>query len=128
MSRGRKTNGAQRRKNRRRRLWREHGDICFYCGERMERGTATIEHLHARSSGGKNEHENVVLAHWECNMYVGNKSEENKRQLKHSISRRVAVERLLGRKGRHLRLDEAPRRSCRGGAGLEHDFSGQGGE
>jgi len=45
------------------------GDRCFYCGLPME--DPTIEHVLAISRGGKDSITNLVLAHQQCNEFVG---------------------------------------------------------
>ncbi|MCL4723303.1 MAG: HNH endonuclease [Rhodocyclaceae bacterium] len=45
--------------------------ICAYCGERIERGQATRDHIMPRARGGRDVWENVVTAHRSCNERKG---------------------------------------------------------
>lgn len=48
-------------------LRQRDGDHCFYCGDVMNDGEETIEHLLAVAHGGTDAMENLVLAHSGCN-------------------------------------------------------------
>src|SRR5690606_3776537 len=62
----------QRHKRRRRKLFREQQQLCFYCGVSMTlangySNTCTVEHLKPRSQGGTNASDNIVAACYTCN-------------------------------------------------------------
>jgi 5-methylcytosine-specific restriction endonuclease McrA len=46
---------------------------CKYCGKRLNRYTATIDHVIPLSKGGKDSKKNRVLACYECNQEKGDK-------------------------------------------------------
>lgn len=92
---------------RRRKLLYRDGDTCFYCGNPFDlkwyadhlpgRGTwgsgkakqdfrCTVEHLRARSNGGTNHPDNLVLAHQYCNGRVGAMSLEEKLMARRTFS------------------------------------------
>ena len=47
------------------------GKACFYCGEVIPNEDITLEHLIARSRGGRDILENFVIAHSKCNNEMG---------------------------------------------------------
>lgn len=64
---------SKRRKNRRKRLRKDHGENCHWCGVAMEFDnvkspqSATVDHLVPVSRGGSNRVKNTVLACRACN-------------------------------------------------------------
>jgi len=48
-------------------LYERDSGKCQYCGKRISRGDATIDHVQPRSKGGKNSWSNAVLACKSCN-------------------------------------------------------------
>lgn len=59
-------------------LYNEQSGFCVYCFEPMTltlgfNKTATVDHVHARSKGGKKKHFNEVAACFECNGKKGDK-------------------------------------------------------
>ena len=62
----------KQKKNSRKAILIRDGIGCFYCGEPMQ--NPTLEHLVNKCDGGKNNRGNLVLAHLECNQFVGNAS------------------------------------------------------
>lgn len=74
--RGESWRGNRRTKRRRlsplvRTLRKRDGGDCFFCGEEIERGEESIEHLVSATHGGPNHVANLVLAHEECNHEAG---------------------------------------------------------
>jgi len=49
-------------------------NICFYCGIDLSDKTRTIDHIKAKSKGGKNINDNKVFCCKYCNNDKGNKS------------------------------------------------------
>lgn len=66
------------------RLYERDGGWCRLCGLAVDRRgsdeaqRATIDHILPRSKGGKDNLENLQLAHASCNLAKGNKLEEEK--------------------------------------------------
>jgi len=59
-------------------LFTEQHGICAYCFQPMTltlgfNKTATVDHVHARSKGGKKKHFNEVAACFDCNNKKGDK-------------------------------------------------------
>lgn len=52
-------------------LLERDGDLCFFCNEHLGEDI-TLEHLISLTKGGKDNLENSVLAHEECNLKAGN--------------------------------------------------------
>ena len=46
---------------------------CQYCGKKLKKSEATLDHLKPKSKGGRNTWENLVLACYRCNQRKGNK-------------------------------------------------------
>ncbi len=55
----------------RRRLSEAQNHRCCYCGTRMTRRTVTLEHVQARTHGGRSTFENCVAACYSCNTERG---------------------------------------------------------
>jgi len=70
---GEKLKNRPKKKNRvtspraKKQLLARDGDLCFYCGKKMELEDMTEEHLLSLTHGGNNRLENKVLAHKDCN-------------------------------------------------------------
>jgi len=58
------------------------GSNCFYCGVLMDINEMTIEHLKAKSNGGKNNLKNLKVAHYRCNVEAGSLSVADKIKLR----------------------------------------------
>jgi 5-methylcytosine-specific restriction endonuclease McrA len=65
-----------------RKLIRDFGDTCWYCGCSLTKETRTIEHIVARSMGGKNRLDNLRLACDYCNKTHKNPREAHLRPKK----------------------------------------------
>lgn len=63
------------------------GIECWFCGDVLG-CYATIEHLIARSNGGPDTLENMVLAHERCNQIASNRSLSAKIMLRDVMRRR----------------------------------------
>ena len=50
---------------------------CQYCGNRFKEDDLTIDHVHPRSKGGKNDWDNVATACRDCNQKKGDHMPEN---------------------------------------------------
>lgn len=61
------------------------GDACFFCGEELADGEATVEHLVALTHGGPNHVSNIVLAHEGCNAEAGNMSVAEKVRMRERL-------------------------------------------
>lgn len=48
-------------------LWNEQHGFCALCGEAMELGEATIDHIVPVAHGGRNRRANLRVAHKHCN-------------------------------------------------------------
>lgn len=59
------------KQNRKRRLLKLQGGMCYYCRKSLTMKTATIEHLTPRARGGKNSFDNLAAACLECNHRQG---------------------------------------------------------
>ena len=66
----------------RRILVERDGTYCWLCGGEMPTSDRTIEHLVAKSNGGTDDPENLVLCHEACNKLLGNLPIEVKRDLR----------------------------------------------
>ncbi len=55
-------------------LLNRDGPRCFFCGLKMEKREATIEHLVPRSQGGNHGMANLALAHSRCNTLAADMS------------------------------------------------------
>ncbi|BET68437.1 hypothetical protein ASA1KI_33550 [Opitutales bacterium ASA1] len=51
-------------------LYLQHGR-CFFCGEPLQAGEASIEHLHPKAKGGTNGEDNEVVCHASLNQAFG---------------------------------------------------------
>lgn len=58
------------------------GDECFYCGQPMPIGEATVEHVLSRRHGGSDHIANLVLADKPCNEEAGHLSVAEKIKLR----------------------------------------------
>ena len=70
-------------------------DMCFYCGRGMAKtgdDPATVEHLLAKSLGGRDDLTNLRMAHRRCNAAVANLPVEIKLQLSGAMERGVLPE------------------------------------
>lgn len=70
------------------------GDLCWFCGHRMRFGppynvgkAATIEHLLAKSLGGKSDAHNLRLCHVGCNRHLGVHPPEQKERMRLKLAR-----------------------------------------
>lgn len=59
---------------RKRKLWRDRPHVCHWCKRALSFSAATVDHLVARSRGGSNQRNNLVLACFACNNTRGNES------------------------------------------------------
>ncbi len=50
--------------------------VCGYSGEKLTRETASVDHIHPRSRGGKNQWDNVTSCHKRINTLKGAKTPE----------------------------------------------------
>lgn len=57
-------------------IWFRDNGICQYTGKKLEKDEANIDHIVARSRGGENSWENMVLCHKDINSRKGNKTPE----------------------------------------------------
>lgn len=48
-------------------LLEAHGNVCYLCGEKVDRGDCEVEHIIPLKHGGTNDWENLRPAHWYCN-------------------------------------------------------------
>jgi 5-methylcytosine-specific restriction endonuclease McrA len=48
-----------------------HGGVCFYCKKPIARKKLTIDHAEALAAGGKDELQNLLIAHKSCNVRKG---------------------------------------------------------
>jgi 5-methylcytosine-specific restriction endonuclease McrA len=55
-------------------LYARDGGQCQYCAKHMGMSSATIDHVHPRSKGGRNVWENVALACGDCNYTKGDRT------------------------------------------------------
>lgn len=53
-------------------LMARHSGLCYYCLRPVRANDASREHLKATSRGGREILENIVLAHRQCNIRMGN--------------------------------------------------------
>ena len=81
--------------NRKKKLLRRDGDKCWLCDKFMPINDRTVEHLIARSQGGRSNLDNLVLTHERCNLKLGSKSLKNKIKLVRQLSpdRSICAER-----------------------------------
>jgi 5-methylcytosine-specific restriction endonuclease McrA len=56
-----------------RRIFDRDGYQCAYCLTELTHSTATVDHIHPRSKGGKHEWTNVITSCKPCNAKKGNK-------------------------------------------------------
>ena len=54
------------------------GNKCFFCKNSIPEGQATVEHLHARSKGGKQSDDNAVVCCQAVNNWLGSRSVKEK--------------------------------------------------
>lgn len=54
------------------RLWHSQKGLCNWCGERVSKDEATLDHIVALSRGGGNGLDNLCMACEECNSKRGN--------------------------------------------------------
>lgn len=64
------------------RLRERDGDLCFFCDEIIEHPDFSVEHLLARALGGKNDLDNLKLAHRDCNTHAGSLTIPSKMKLR----------------------------------------------
>lgn len=83
-------------------LFNRDGNLCFYSGRPMTHTTATIEHLIAKSVGGGNARENLVLSLAEHNNKVGNASLKEKIEYRNQLIKSKTDE---GKEVRDLRIE-----------------------
>lgn len=57
-------------------IWFRDSGICQYTGRKLEKDEANIDHIVARSRGGVNSWENMVLCHKDINSKKGRKTPE----------------------------------------------------
>lgn len=60
------------------RLLYEQGGLCFFCEKDLPVTDASVEHLVARSNGGRDQDENCVACCKSLNLWLGNKSVKEK--------------------------------------------------
>jgi len=77
---------------RKKKLIKRDGDHCWLCGEYMGVDNRTIEHLIAKSNGGRNYLENLVLTHGGCNRKLGSKSLKNKLKMRNKAQEEYLLE------------------------------------
>ncbi len=58
----------------RKQLLGKTGGLCYYCGEKLELATFTIDHVIPQVSGGENDLDNLVPCCKSCNSAKGSKS------------------------------------------------------
>lgn len=63
----------------RRNIFERDKNACQYCGARMTRAEATVDHVIPRSRGGRDTWDNLVLACMECNIRKSNRTPEEAR-------------------------------------------------
>lgn len=66
------------------------GNKCFFCNHPIPKGQATVEHLHALSTGGKKSDENAVVCCKDVNTWLGNRSVKEKFEVVLNHSRESA--------------------------------------
>lgn len=71
------------------RLFRERGNKCQWCFERMKYNEATIDHIKPVRDGGGNELENLQLLHSECHELKNRLGATGREDLIKSLSIRV---------------------------------------
>lgn len=79
------------------------GDLCWLCHHPMRFGppfnvgkAATVEHLLAKSMGGKSDPHNLRLCHKGCNKHLGVLPPEQKERMRHSLAREKASRAVMG--------------------------------
>lgn len=70
------------------------GDKCFYCGNFMDVGERTLEHLQPKSRHGLLNIHNIVLTHAHCNRQYGNLSREEKLLLREYRLGKILLKRV----------------------------------
>lgn len=70
---GRTVLGAKKRQ-----LYDKLGRKCFYCNEVLDDDSISLEHLHAKSKGGTNREENLILLCEKLNKALGRMSKKEK--------------------------------------------------
>jgi hypothetical protein len=68
---------GERKRRARKRLLLAQGGVCFYCPRALDETTATLDHLVAKSRGGSNGADNLVVACDRCNRMKKNNSVES---------------------------------------------------
>lgn len=63
--------GTARRKWNRLKLWRQFGGICHICGDPVPANRFHVDHVVPLSRGGKDEWDNLDIAHPLCNLQKG---------------------------------------------------------
>jgi 5-methylcytosine-specific restriction endonuclease McrA len=58
---------TKQKRDRRTRLLRKNGSLCYWCHETFPQNQLTLDHLKPRSRGGSNKLENLRLACFPCN-------------------------------------------------------------
>lgn len=74
-------------------LWRLQKGLCWLCGKPMDPLTATRDHLHPVSTGGKSKHHNILWAHKKCNGKRGNKGIYTREEALELLKQRALSER-----------------------------------
>jgi 5-methylcytosine-specific restriction endonuclease McrA len=69
---GRRKANSKAMRRRRDTLLRERNK-CHYCGRKLNKKTATLDHVKPRSKGGKDGYANLVLACEPCNKEKGDR-------------------------------------------------------
>jgi hypothetical protein len=67
-------------------VFAKHGLKCWYCGMRLFRRTATLDHVQPRHLGGSDEPENLVPCCQDCNFLKGHRTLEQFRNVFEEIS------------------------------------------
>ena len=67
------TKGALGAKKALKEAFKVHGGHCFYCKEPVREEHLTIDHAEALATGGKNDIQNLLIAHRACNLSKGRK-------------------------------------------------------
>jgi uncharacterized protein (TIGR02646 family) len=68
-----KTN-REKRLDKKLRLLKKQHDRCIYCQKLLTLDDSTFEHIQAKSKGGTNSLQNLVISCRPCNLNVGNAS------------------------------------------------------
>lgn len=77
-------------KQRRRLIHLLDGWACVYCGDSVDRRSATLDHVVPRSEGGGNEPQNLVTCCEPCNLKWGSRTEGKDEPVRRALGRRIA--------------------------------------